>query len=349
MRESHRSDSPSPSPSPSARRLARAGFLLAYLPYNRALYSAGGWNLSGGPFADDWKHFLREYFPERILANAWSAARSALNDWTRASRGDRLLTIWEADYPEILTRIFDPPPVLFVRGPLPGPGATLIAIVGTRSPQLFTGDVTEAFVRTLLPGTENAPAPVIVSGFARGVDRQAHLAAIRVGLPNIAVLGTGLDNLSPASNRDLPRLARERGLPFTLLSEFPPGTPGYPAHFPRRNRIIAGLVRTVVIVQAPFKSGAMITARFALEEGRDLLVFDHALFDERSNGGNRSLLEAGAELLRVPDWERGLLREPAFPNGPNPGANPDQLEFWRRRAGGRLRRVGPGVYWERSE
>lgn len=342
------------------RRRFRAGLVLAQLPYSKALYRAGGWLRSAGPGALDWKVFLSEYFPRPVLAAAFRRADEQLKELRAGKIDFRVVSIWDPEYPDSLRSIFDPPPVLFVRGPLPPPARPLIAVVGTRNPMPFTADVTAALMAALKGGAfagmfasmfDDDPAhasdelPVIVSGFARGVDRQAHQAAIRAGLPTLAVLGMGVDRPGPVRNRDLPAEARRRGVPFTFLSEFPPGTPGYPAHFPRRNRIIAGLAGLTILIQAPRKSGAMITARFALEEGRDVAVFDHELFDEGANGGCRDLLEAGAELLRFPGWEGGIVREPPFPREGSRGDDPALLAFWRERAAGGLRRIGPGVYW----
>jgi DNA processing protein len=278
---------------------------LSYLPHNPALYRAGGWRVSDGPGSSGWKSFLLGFYPRSVLRAAYERARLLLES-QGGSFDFRVVTIWEADYPRALAEIFDPPPALYINGQLPPVDTPSVAVVGTRNPLPFTGDVIRSYCAEL----KNV---VIVSGLARGVDRQAHLAQIQAGLPGVAVLGTGIDIVSPPRNRDLPRLAEQAGVPFAMVTEFPPGTPGYPGNFPRRNRIIAGLAAKTILIQAPFKSGAMITARFALEEGRDVAVFDHELFAGNSNAGGRELLGQGAELLRVPGWESRIVREPPFP------------------------------------
>lgn len=325
-------------------RLFRAGVFLSYLPHNPALYRAGGWRASGGPGSPGWKSFLRQFYPRPVLRAAYERARLLLES-NGGAFDFRVVTIWEKTYPRALAEIFDPPPALYIKGDLPPPDAWMVAVVGTRNPMPFTADVIRilcADIRRVHVGPED---PVIVSGLARGVDRQAHLAQIQAGLPGVAVLGTGIDIVSPPRNRDLPGIARRAGVPFALVSEFPPGTPGYPGNFPRRNRIIAGLSGKTILIQAPFKSGAMITARFALNEGREVVVFDHELFAGAGNAGGRELLAQGAELLRVPDWESRIVREPPFPAGASPGADPRQLAFWSDRSRGRLRRIAPGVFW----
>lgn len=199
------------------------------------------------------------------------------------------------DYPEFLKAIYDPPPVIFHQGPLPrAPG---LAIVGTRNIAPIVRECIFVFVSEF---KKNNPDTVIVSGFARGVDFISHLAAVENHLPTAAVLASGIFYPSPASSREVLSRARKKQSSVTLLSEFAPDTEPVAFHFPRRNRIIAGLSGALVVMQAPEKSGALISARFALEEGRDVYVFDHELLlPPGFNEGGRKLLEDGADFLKL--------------------------------------------------
>ena len=208
---------------------------------------------------------------------------------------------WDAAYPPLLREIYDPPIVLFWRGALPRVEALLAGIVGTRLP---TGAARKAAVRLAF---ELACEGVgTVSGLAHGIDSEAHAGCIAARGYTIAVLGSGIDIVSPSSSWATARNLLEGG--GTILSEYPPGTPPLKHHFPARNRIISGLSRSVVVVQAPERSGALITAEYALEQGRDLYV--HAAGIVGSAGdGTRSLADAGAPVVAgcaelLTDWGR---------------------------------------------
>jgi DNA processing protein len=267
-----------------------------------------------------------------------------------AERTDRRLTAEGIDsifygdstYPPQLRLIFDPPVTLFLRGTLPENGCALAGIVGTRFP---TGAARTAAFRL---GFECAREGIgVVSGLARGIDREAHEGSVAAGGVNVAVLGSGIDEVYPSSSRAAARALIDRG--GAILSEYPPGTPPLSWHFPARNRIISGLSRSVVVVQAPAKSGALITAEFALEQGRDLYV--HAAGIGGSTGeGTRRLKEQGAPVIEgVADILRDWGREPR----PVPaGAVPDDLPEGRRLAalveremeGACVNRAGD-IYW----
>lgn len=280
----------------------------------------------------------------------------------------RFVSIWDTRYPEALRACYDPPPVLFYlecasgnldtsTGAIPGAFAGLcgsgapeaLAIVGTRHAHPFAGEAVQAYIQEIaaarlpvgqVPAAGSArrgprvnqarPLSAIVSGFARGIDRRAHEAAIDCGLPGVAVLGAGLLHAGPAMNLDLPDRARAKAAPFAFVSEFPPHAPARAAHFPRRNRIIAGLVQRVAVLQAPLKSGAMITARFALDEGRDVLAFDHEVLRAAGagNDGGRQLLESGATPIHLPGLEERLHRAPPFTRA----ARAARLALWKRAA-----------------
>jgi DNA processing protein len=200
-------------------------------------------------------------------------------------------------YPPLLREIYDPPVVLFFRGSLPNPEAPLAAIVGTRRPSPRAAAQAYRIAHDLARGGIS-----VVSGLALGIDAMAHRGNIEGGAPTVAVLGSGLDKVYPSSNRTLARRALETG--GCLLSEYPPGTGPRRWSFPARNRIISGLARGVLIVEAPQRSGALITARFALEHNREVWVASCGLdedngqkitFDRR---GTAKLAAEGAGIIR---------------------------------------------------
>jgi DNA processing protein len=201
--------------------------------------------------------------------NAWdadSARRTALWAAERAhSRGINMVCWHSPLYPPLLREIYDPPVLLFFRGKLPDPESPLAAVVGTRKPS----PKARAQAFDIARGLGRAGISV-VSGLAIGIDAIAHRGNIEGGAPTVVVLGSGADEVYPSSNRALALRTLETG--GVLLSEYPPGTSPRRWTFPARNRIISGISRGVVIVEAPEKSGALITARFALEQNRDLWV-----------------------------------------------------------------------------
>ena len=248
--------------------------------------------------------------PDGLVAAAERTARLA-------DRGQFSFTCWgDPAYPALLAEIHDPPAVLFHRGTAPDPARPLVGVVGTRLP---TGAGRDAAFRL---GFELARQSIgVVSGLARGVDREAHEGCSRTGGYSIGVLGSGPDLVVPAASRGAARRLLEAG--GMLLSEYPPGTLPRPWHFPERNRIISGLCRSVVVVEAPEGSGALYTADFALEQGRDLYV--HAAGLAGSTGaGTRRLAEAGATVIRsaaglFADWGwRERAADPARARTPSP-------------------------------
>ncbi|WP_218104076.1 DNA-processing protein DprA [Thermogemmatispora onikobensis] len=200
------------------------------------------------------------------------------------------LTLRDQLYPPALRRLSDAPPVLYVRGQLSPNDRCALAIVGTRRMSAYGKLVTEHLA------TELARHRVtIVSGLAVGVDTAAHLAALTAGGRTIAVLACGLDVLYPGSNVNLARRIVSSGQ-GALLSEYPPGVYPDSGNFPARNRIIAGLALGVLVTEAPQKSGALITARHALEAGRDVFAVPGNMFSRGSEGVNR-LIQDGAHLI----------------------------------------------------
>jgi len=195
-------------------------------------------------------------------------------------------------YPATLTTIVDPPLVVWTRGRASALEMHAVAIVGSRAASPYALSVAEQLARDLA-----ARGLAIVSGLARGVDSAAHRGAIAAGGVTIAVLGSGVDRIYPAEHAALAREIDERG---AVMSELVPGTPPAPFFFPLRNRIISGLSRAVVVVEANEKSGSLITARSALEQGRDVLAVPGNVLTGRNRGAH-ALLRDGARIVESAD------------------------------------------------
>ena len=198
----------------------------------------------------------------------------------------------DAEYPTLLYEIADPPPILFYRGRLELASALQlmpsVGVVGTRNPS----DYGQRWTRRLTQQLAHHDV-IVVSGLAKGVDRYAHQQTLDSGGLTIAVLGTGVDQVYPLVNRDLYNRIAHQGL---LLSEHPNGTPPDRAHFPRRNRIIAGLSRAVVVTEAPARSRALITAQLANDYGRDVFALPGSL-DNLNSEGCLELINQGAQMI----------------------------------------------------
>ena len=211
-------------------------------------------------------------------------------DWNNAKKhGIGVVAWYEDSYPPLLKEICDPPVLLYYRGALPKGSDDTIAVVGTRRPSPSGNSDAYNLCRTLArAGT------VVVSGLALGIDAMAHRGSVDQGGVTVAVLGSGVDSIYPSSNRGLARRILEKG--GAIISEYAPFTPPDKWHFPARNRIISGLCRAVVIVEAPRNSGALITARFALEQDRDLYITRPGLSSPLGEG-IRDLEVQGAPVL----------------------------------------------------
>lgn len=199
------------------------------------------------------------------------------------------------DYPSLLKEIYDPPPVLYYRGELQE-AELPIGIVGSRSPSDYGRSMAYRFAKELAEADA-----CIVSGLAYGVDCIAALGALaaeRNDFPTIAVLGCGVDMVYPANNRDIYEKIVRRG---AIVSEFLPGTAAKPNHFPMRNRIISGLSRGVLVVEAAAKSGTLITVDCALEQGRDVFALPGRLTDVKSEGTNELLRSGHAKFTAAPE------------------------------------------------
>lgn len=209
------------------------------------------------------------------------------------AKGIQVTALGDPDYPELLREIPSPPLVLYHQGIWPVPLAPVVGVIGTRRCSASGREIAWEMGRDLA-----AAGLTVASGMARGIDGAAHTGALEVeGGVTIAVLGCGIDICYPPEHRSLHRAIRERGL---LVSECPPGIPPLAHHFPRRNRILAGLVQGLVVVEAPRESGALITADMAAEAGRDVFVVPGPARSPRFEGSFK-LLEEGAFLAPAAD------------------------------------------------
>ena len=212
--------------------------------------------------------------------------RDAL-DWLHRP-GNALITLADAAYPRALLQTADPPPLLYVNGDCALLSRAALAVVGSRHATPQGSANAEAFSREL-----SQQGFCIVSGLALGIDAAAHRGGMQGRGSTIAVLGTGLDIVYPAGNRDLATDIARNGL---LLSEFPLGTPARPSNFPRRNRLISGLALGVLVVEAALRSGSLITARYALEQGREVFAIPGSIHSPFSKGCHL-LIKQGAKLV----------------------------------------------------
>ena len=240
-----------------------------------------------------------------------------------------VVTRIDEGFPSLLREICDPPLVLHVRGDLTLLGRAGIAIVGSRRASPYALNAAAALTRPLA-----AAGLVVVSGLARGVDAAAHATALDAGGATIAVLGTGIDVVYPRSNSQLFERIASHGL---IVSEFPPGTPPRPENFPMRNRVISGLTLGTVIVEATHRSGSLITARMAAEQGREVFAVPGSIFSAGSEGTHR-LIQYGAKLVHdvsdiVDELPLTLQLETATTPEPPPSPLREVLDVLRREEG----------------
>lgn len=243
----------------------------------------------------------------------WEAAEK--EDRALEAAGDRILSWEDPAYPERLRNLPDPPPALYLRGD-PAPLALpMVAVVGSRLSTVYGQNV----ARTLAADLAREGCAV-VSGLARGIDSAAHEGSLAVPGRAAAVLGTGLDRCYPPENEPLLLAILKAG--GAVLTEFPPGTPPLPRHFPQRNRILAGLSWGVVVVEATERSGSLVTARFAVETGREVFAVPHNL-TSRTGIGPNLLIQKGAKLVlqvsdileELPEEIRNRLKRETSPEG----------------------------------
>jgi len=210
-------------------------------------------------------------------------------EW-QARPGNRIMTCQDPDYPALLQEISDPPPLLYLHGNIEVLQAPQLAMVGSRNPTAAGRQTAVDFARHL-----SAAGLVITSGLALGIDAAGHQGALDAGSPTIAVMGTGLDRVYPARHRDL---AREIASTGALVSEFPPGTPPRAENFPRRNRVISGLSLGTLVVEAAIRSGSLISARYALEQGREVFAIPGSIHNPLARGCHH-LIRQGAKLVET--------------------------------------------------
>jgi len=271
-------------------------------------------SLTRGLGGESARRLLREFgSPDAVFAASISSLKSVVKAEVAAeiSKGiaddafvpvlawledgnNRIVTLADGDYPQALLNIPDPPLLLYVKGRLDLLNRPSLAVVGSRSatPQGISN--AEAFAKSL-----SDAGLCIISGLAHGIDAAAHRGALRGQGKNpgssIAVVGTGLDKVYPAANRDLAHALAQQG---ALVSEFPLGTPPLAANFPRRNRLISGMSLGCLVVEASLQSGSLITARLALEQGRDVFAIPGSIHAPQSKGCH-ALLKQGAKLVET--------------------------------------------------
>lgn len=214
--------------------------------------------------------------------------------WERIQdQGITVLTWGDQDYPARLNEIPQPPPVLYVRGTLAEDDTWAVAVVGTRRITAYGKQVAVEIASNLARS-----GVTIVSGLARGVDAAAHHAALETGGRTLAVLGCGVDRIYPPEHRRLADQIVQQG---ALISDYAPGTPPDAANFPPRNRIISGLARAVIVVEAGKSSGALITAAFAAEQGREVFAVPGSIYAPQSIGANLLLQQGARPYLNCQD------------------------------------------------
>jgi DNA processing protein len=227
----------------------------------------------------------------RSIASGISFEEAAGQQQKMRESGAQLVTLGDSRYPEALRKIYDPPPVLFARGRIELLASVSIGVVGTRRPTPYGIAAAEK-----LSGDLARAGLTIVSGMARGIDTVAHKAALAVDGPTVAVLGCGVDIVYPSENR---RLAAEIVAKGLLLSEFPMEATAFPQNFPIRNRIISGLSSGILVVEGAQYSGSAITARLAMDQGREVFAVPGNITSKMSWGPNL-LIKQGAKLVQ--DW-----------------------------------------------
>lgn len=247
--------------------------------------------------------------PEAVFSSSRSALRDLIGDRTTRllldtrneeavasacawSKGQdqHIITLADPDYPQALLEIPDPPTLIYVRGRLELLNRQVLSIVGSRNPTAQGALNAERFASAL-----SDAGLVIASGLALGIDAAAHRGALGCSGETIAFIGTGIDRIYPARNREL---ALEIGARGTIISEFPIGTPVSSANFPRRNRLISGIARGVLVVEAAMESGSLITARLAGEQGREIFAIPGSIHSPQSRGCHK-LIKQGAKLVET--------------------------------------------------
>ena len=240
---------------------------------------------------------------DALLAAPDAARLNAAHAWLDQP-GNSLMTLADADYPRALLEIADPPALLYCKGQRSWLAQPALGIVGSRNATPQGVRDAEAFAHAL-----SDAGLTIVSGLALGIDAAAHRGGLAGAGSSVAVVGTGLDRIYPARNKTLAHQLAENGL---IVSEFPLGTAPLPGHFPRRNRLISGLSRGVLVVEAAPDSGSLITARVATEQGRDVFAIPGSIHSPLARGCHAlirqgaKLVESAADILDELAWQQRL-------------------------------------------
>jgi DNA processing protein len=262
---------------------------------------------------------LRAVAPERIARALLQTPTAMMQnrieltlDWA-AQPGRRILTLADADYPQALLNIADPPILLYIQGRDRLLSATSLAVVGSRNATVQGIQNAERFSEAA-----SRAGLTVVSGLALGIDAAAHHGGLRGSGSSVAVIGTGIDIVYPMRNRALAQRLAEEGC---IVSEYPLGMPPVAANFPRRNRIISGLARAVLVVEAAAQSGSLITARTAAEQGRDVFAIPGSIHSPLSKGCHQ-LIKQGAKLIEsAQDILEELGKLPLLARHPQAPAN----------------------------
>lgn len=235
--------------------------------------------------------FLKQEAKEKLIRNKFSLDELEENHKKLYSKGIRLISEEDKEYPDRLRSIQSHPDVLFVKGRMPKENILTVSIVGSRHASAYGLKVTEYFTEELA-----RRGAQIISGMAYGIDSCAHNTSLAVGADTFAVMGCGIDICYPAEKIELYEQIKISG---GIISEYPPGTPPLPYRFPMRNRIIAGLSDVVIVVEARKKSGSLITANYALEQGKDVYVVPGRIDDINSAGCNALWFEGAIPALSI--------------------------------------------------
>ncbi|MBI5919541.1 MAG: DNA-protecting protein DprA [Nitrosomonadales bacterium] len=263
------------------------------------------------------RDIVRPAIAEAITRGIDDSALAPTAAWLQDSNNS-VLTLADADYPQALLNIADPPMLLYIKGRRDLLNAPALAVVGSRNASPQGMNNAEAFSEAC-----SAAGLCIVSGMAHGIDAAAHRGGLRQRGSSVAVVGTGLDKVYPAANRELAHQLAKDG---ALISEFSIGTPPLAANFPRRNRIISGMSRGCLVVEASLQSGSLITARMALEQYRDVFAIPGSIHAPQSKGCHQ-LIKQGAKLVESAQdilEELGSLAHPE-PATEAPGDEPPLL------------------------
>lgn len=258
----------------------------------------------------------------RLMSPRWEDVEADLAWLSQPGHG--CLTLHDREYPSLLREIADPPVVLFTRGDAAVLRSKQIAIVGSRNPTATGERTARRFAAAL-----SRAGLAVTSGLASGIDAAGHEGALEAGGPTVAVFGCGPDRIYPPRHQALADAIAASG--GVLVSEFPPGTPPSREGFPRRNRIISGLSLGVLVVEAALKSGSLITARQAMEQGREVFAIPGSILDPLARGCN-ALIREGAKLVEsVPDIleELGALAGFVDFHGDSPVPQPTDAEAAR--------------------